>query len=279
VILLVLAATAGYPRETLILVAALMTHELAHLAAARGCGLTVERVDLYPFGGVAPVEGIESVDPPLVALTAIAGPLNNLLLLLLGYSLAASGRFDPQLMDFFFEVNTFLVVINLLPALPLDGGRLVQAYLRLRVGDRQALRILIFYGYGVSAALILAGATALLLGIPQPNFFILAFFVFVAAQREQTFRQHAYLRPLWRRAQELERDGSLPVMPLAAPGAMTLVTLLQRLGPRHYHIVWVLGDDLRPQGTLAEGDLLAAAMAGRHAETLGDILRAGGAAE
>lgn len=274
-LLLAVAAAAGYLRETVIIIGSLLTHELAHLAVARGFNAVVDRVTLYPFGGVAQVPGLTAMDPPVAALMALAGPFNNLVLVLAGFWAGRWWNLDPGLLGLFLQVNSLLVVVNLMPGLPLDGGRVVQALLRLRHGDYRAARQLVWYGYGVAAALLLAGLLSWLLEVRQPNLFVLAAAVFLAARQEAGAGEHAFLRPVWQRRAEFSRRGLLPVKFLAVPATLALGELLPHLGSRHYYLVWVLDDDLRPRGMLAEGDLLAAALAGRYRDSLGDILDKG----
>jgi len=69
----------------------LLTHELAHLVVARGFGLHIEEVELWPFGGVARVPGLAAAEPAVVAVVALAGPLHHFLLAGLGELLQALG--------------------------------------------------------------------------------------------------------------------------------------------------------------------------------------------
>lgn len=271
-LLLIFVVAAGYGREAAIIIGSLLSHEAAHLAAARGLNVPIDQVVLYPFGGAATVPGLAALDPPAVALTALAGPFNNLILFLGGVWASRWWVLDGNLLTLFLQVNSLLVVVNLMPALPLDGGRVLQAALQLQRGDRAAFDQLVLYGYGVGAVMLLAGAVTWFLGVPQPNLFVLAVSIVVAARSERADSGRAFLRPLWRRRADLAARGVLPVRALAVAETTILGDLLPRLGTRHYHLVWILDKDLRRRGMLAEGDLVAAAMAGRYRDRLVDIL-------
>lgn len=273
ILVLGLAAFLGHGRMVLIVAGSLATHELAHLIVARLFHIPVEKVTLFPFGGVAAVPGLGALDPAAAVLMALAGPFNNLLLLLAGFWAAAWLPLDAGLLHLYAQVNSLLVVVNLLPALPLDGGRVLQAVLRLGQGGGAALRRLIYWGYAAAGLLLLAGALSWWLGVFQLNLFILAAAVAWAAHGELATGHHAFLRPLWQRRAELQRLEVLPVRTLAAPAHMPLGQLLGQLGARHFHIIIVVNPDLQPVGRLDEGQLLAAALAGRWRTTLAQLLQ------
>src|SRR5690606_28719766 len=129
-LLLAAFAAAGWAAEALVLFGALLTHEVAHLVVGTGFGISFRRIDLLPFGGVAEADNLYTVEPAAVAVTALAGPLNNLLLLAGAHLLAEQRWIHPPLSDFLLQVNLALALLNLVPALPLDGGRIVHAALR-----------------------------------------------------------------------------------------------------------------------------------------------------
>ncbi|HXT88833.1 MAG TPA: site-2 protease family protein [Trebonia sp.] len=105
-----------------------LVHELAHSVVARGYGLPVRRILLYPLGGVSEIER-ESPTPGREFAIAAAGPLLSLILGAIGWGLAkavpygVTGLVIRELMFANFIVGFF----NLLPGLPLDGGRILRA--------------------------------------------------------------------------------------------------------------------------------------------------------
>jgi Zn-dependent protease len=105
-----------------------LVHELAHCAVARGFGLPVRRVQLFPLGGYSEIEQ-EPSSPGREALISGAGPLVSLALAGVGYGLAAvvpAGLGHTVIAQFFFA-NLVVGIFNLLPGLPLDGGRVFRA--------------------------------------------------------------------------------------------------------------------------------------------------------
>lgn len=138
------------------LFATLAAHELAHIAAARACGVDIAEIRLMPFGGSARIENPYGISPAQLALTAAAGPAMNLLMMLFFAALAQWNLLRIDLAATFVRANLVLMLFNLLPALPLDGGRILYALLSRPLGDARALRLGLWSGRALAAALLSA---------------------------------------------------------------------------------------------------------------------------
>ncbi|MBD3665414.1 site-2 protease family protein [Sulfitobacter aestuariivivens] len=143
------------------LFASLLLHELAHSVVARHLGVPIKSITLFLFGGVAELEA-----EPKSGLTefwiSIAGPLMSLALAVGFWSLSGAATLidlPPALISVLFYlalINLVLAVFNMVPAFPLDGGRVLRAYLWHRSGDvlastRTAARSGIFFAYFLMA--------------------------------------------------------------------------------------------------------------------------------
>jgi Zn-dependent protease/predicted transcriptional regulator len=178
----------------LILISALL-HELAHTVVSRRQGFPIKGFVLLPIGGLAmgdPTVHGESVrDLRKETLIALAGPLVNAVLagaaaLLLLATGKAHGLWLPPLVTpsnlgtSFFWINACLCGLNLLPAFPLDGGRILRAWLARRMEFRVATRRAVSLGHIFAGLFMLAGAAANI-----QLLMLVGFFVFMAAQMEE----------------------------------------------------------------------------------------------
>jgi len=111
-----------------LLYVSVLVHELAHCVVARGFGLPVRRVLLYPLGGYSEIEQ-EPGSPGREALISAAGPVVSLALAGIGYVIAKAmpHGLAHQLVAQLFFANLVVGIFNLLPGLPLDGGRIFRA--------------------------------------------------------------------------------------------------------------------------------------------------------
>lgn len=147
----ILAALLGEGTFVAALFSSLLIHELAHAAAARLLRVGMKDVRLTPFGGASRVENPYAVSAPRLFAVAAAGPAANLLALLLCAALAPrpSGPFAAALAS----ANASLTAFNLLPALPLDGGRMAYALLSAKLGRERALNLCVRSGQALAALL------------------------------------------------------------------------------------------------------------------------------
>jgi len=175
--------------------ASLLAHELAHSVVAMRRGVRVEGITLWLFGGVSRFSS-ESSSPGAQTLITFVGPLTSLVLgvLFLLLSVAFGGGAQPSLLTatlaWLGYINILLGVFNLLPAFPLDGGRILQSLIWLRTGDRLratniAARIgmvfaFLLIAYGLVTAFVAGG----LFGGVWSVF--LGWFLLSAARAEQT---------------------------------------------------------------------------------------------
>ncbi len=258
--ILALAAAGGLGREVILLLVALAAHEAAHVAAATACGLEVERVEILPFGGMARIPGLAAAEPAVEATVAMAGPLGSLVL----YGLTTWARdnawLDPHIAAYYQAVNLALGAANLVPALPLDGGRLARAWLAGRMGYGRATLAVVRAGYAAAVALAAGGAALWALrGTIEPGAFVFAVFAWDGARRERWLPDLRTWRDLLGRGKAFAaRGGALGGRPLAVRADAPLQGLLRVIAPGRYHVIWVLDAEGRVMGEADEAALVAA---------------------
>lgn len=164
-----------------------VAHEFGHVLVARAFGVGTPDITLYPFGGIARLNTIPQV-PLQEFLIAIAGPAVNIvialaLLLLAGAALnfaevSALPNEQTGLATRLATTNIILAVFNLVPAFPMDGGRLLRAVLATRVDFERATRIAAKAGHFIALAFAIVGLFA------NPMLIIIALFIYFAATAE-----------------------------------------------------------------------------------------------
>jgi stage IV sporulation protein FB len=171
----------------LLLFACVVAHEFGHIFTARAFGVSTPDVTLLPIGGVARLERIPE-EPYQEFLVAIAGPLVNvaIALILVAFSgarfdagaLAAVESTKISLIDRVADVNLFLAAFNMIPAFPMDGGRVLRALLASRLGFVRATEIAAYVGQGLAFVLGFVGL------FWNPLLIFIAIFVYLAASSE-----------------------------------------------------------------------------------------------
>jgi Zn-dependent protease/CBS domain-containing protein len=170
-----------------LLFACVLAHEFGHIFTARAFGVATPDVTLLPIGGVARLERIPE-EPREEFLIAIAGPAVNVVigLGLVGLAgahlgLSALGSVDNariSMTDRLAMVNLFLAVFNMIPAFPMDGGRVLRAALASRMGHTRATEVAAAVGQVVAFLLGFVGL------FWNPMLIFIAIFVYLAASSE-----------------------------------------------------------------------------------------------
>jgi Zn-dependent protease len=223
--------------------ASLLAHELAHAIVARRNGLTVEGITLWLLGGVARFEG-EPDSPGAELRIAGSGPLVSLLLgmLLAGASavllIADLNGMVAGCLAWLAAINVVLALFNVIPAAPLDGGRLVHALLWRLSGDRtKATLRAAAAGRGFGWIAMVAGFYVSLWTFSGLWLILIGWFLITAAGMEAG------------QARALARLDGITIGrimtpdPFTVPGSMTAAEFTREMLPRHRHTAYPLVDD------------------------------------
>jgi len=172
-------------------------HELAHSLVAIRAGMRINSITLLFFGGVASIEEQEP-EPRTELVMALAGPFTSLAIGLIcaaiAYLINVLVQSSPEtgVLIYFFGylaiLNILLFAFNLLPAFPMDGGRVLRAYLAGRMPLHQATSIASTVGKGFA---IIFGLIGLMLF--SPILILIAFFIYIGAGQESTVTRYNFL--------------------------------------------------------------------------------------
>ncbi len=174
--------------------AALLAHELGHALLAQRKGQQVEGITLWVFGGVSTLKG-EARNPRDELQVAAVGPLVSLaagavfLAVAVGLAWLGAPALVVAVPQWLAVINVVLAVFNMLPAFPLDGGRVLRAWLWQRRGDRTAAtKTAAAVGRGFGFGLIGLGLVLFVLGAAFNGlwFVVLGWFLFGAARAEES---------------------------------------------------------------------------------------------
>ncbi len=252
---------------------ALLLHELAHVFAAKAFHLPVPEVEITPFGGVARMEDICEATPLQQFVVAAAGPAMSWICCLICAGLIQLGWVSLAQIEGFLRWNLLLLCFNLIPVLPLDGGRMMQAILTPWLGWQKAMRIL--STAGICAGLIMNGLAiwGAVHGVANLSLVIAGCYLMYAAHLSKTMASVQCIHSVISKKMKLEREKTLQVEWLGASGVTSVRDLFRRMTPGKYHRVIVLDEDgLKSIGELDDG-VLVNALLDTPEETLTYLLK------
>lgn len=168
-------------------------HEFGHALAAQKYGIQTKDIVLYPIGGIARLEKLPE-DPKQELWVAIAGPLVNVgIFLILSAVLSFTGfniesleeiKINPNTIILYLaSANLILAVFNLIPAFPMDGGRILRAFLAIRLPRAQATQIAGGIGQFLAIFFIFFGL------FNNPILVLIGIFIFLGAAAEVSHTQ------------------------------------------------------------------------------------------
>ena len=231
----------------------MLLHEFGHIFAARRYRIPTPDILLTPIGGIARIGRLPE-RPSQELVIALAGPAVTLVIAaLLGAVVWMQGGLDALLPESVFDVplltalcwtNVILLVFNMIPAFPMDGGRVLRAILAGRIGMVRGTRIAVRVGQGVALLLAIAGFRY------NPMLMLIALFIFLGAEAELE------------QVQTRELAGGLSLQRLLVTDVRVLnpdttlsqaITLLTSSDQRAFP---VLAEDARLLGLLTRDDIL-----------------------
>jgi Zn-dependent protease/CBS domain-containing protein len=214
------------------LFACVVLHELGHSLMARRFGIATKEIVLYPIGGVARIEKMPT--PRQELWIALAGPAVNAVIAVVIFAvLSATAQVGAlsdlrpgtgSLLQLILVANVVLGLFNLIPAFPMDGGRVLRALLALRMGEVRATELAASIGQVLA---MVAGFFALL--HMHIGLLFIAFFVFLGAGQEATmYRTRAALEGLKARMAMISDFRTLPVSATLRDAASMLLDTHQQ---------------------------------------------------
>lgn len=238
-VVMALAGIGGFWRDLVVLFSVVCLHELGHIAMARKIGYQTESVELFPFGGVAVLSsaglGWNARDEAAIA---VAGPAVNLFLALGAVVLHLAGAVPERGLYRFLTIDLSILFFNLLPGLPLDGGRIARAGLAGARGYEAATKAVTRMSFYLAAALMAFGSLSLWLGYPDAGLLGLGAFLVFSAYTLNRQTRYDTLRFLDAKRRD-RRSDVLPMRALFARPEAAIGDVASRFAPGQYHVVYV----------------------------------------
>lgn len=250
-----------------------LLHELGHALVALRAGMELDEITLWLLGGVAHLRG-RPRSPGVEFRVAIAGPLVTLLLACVCYGVALTGRiagWPPQVIavaEYLALLNVVVLVFNLMPALPLDGGRVLRAFLWHRKGGYpRATRLSAAAGRGFGLALVAVGLLGFFTagGVGALWLVLLGWFLSQAARTED---EDALARQSLR---GLTVGEVMRPDPVTVPPDITVDRFLDIAAGARFS-TFPVAEDGEPRGLVSIRQAAAVPAGERERRTVGDIM-------
>lgn len=258
-VLFPLSAITFGPASAIIMLVSLSLHEFAHTIMAHRLGCRVCSIEIQPFGFIARLYR-EPASPSQALAIALSGPAASITAACCAKALIAEFGISSTAAEEFAAFNLSLTLVNLFPALPLDGGRAALAMLERSAGRNKAIRLLAAVGFLFGICLCAAGVILILcFATVNISIIITGLFIMLAAYSEQKKAALSSVGARLRQRAYLSRGGALRVNQIAINANASISSALALMRSGGYNMLILLDDYMRFVGYIGECELINAA--------------------
>lgn len=189
-IIIAAGVATGRFKEVLMILAVVFVHEMGHAVAANYFGWQIKKIELLPFGGAAEIEakGLRTIMEEVIIV--LAGPVQHAWMMALSFILVGQSFWSYTDHQLFISHNVAILLFNLLPIYPLDGGRLLQLLWLSLYPYKKALRITLI----TSFTCLLLGLIGLCFFPFHLNIIVILLFLLTANYLELKQRNYRFMR-------------------------------------------------------------------------------------
>lgn len=262
-----------YSIEFIIAMFIIIIHELAHSIISIYYGIEIIEIELFPFGGVAKTGNFMKINPFTEIAISFVGPLSNFFMLLIAIILEYHFTFQGNILIFFAMTNLSIGLFNLLPILPLDGGRIIRAYISSKIGFKKATNIIIKLSKALCILLFIFG---IYFGVRKDTYFFLcgvAIFLFLQSNKEKELIGYTTIYHIMTKKRQLLEKEYMEVKHLTALESININKIFHVLTTNKYHFVTVIDEEGKVLGDLSEIEILNAMIKYNNRMTLGSLIR------
>ncbi|MFC4320942.1 M50 family metallopeptidase [Litchfieldia salsa] len=266
-VLIGLAIITAHFRELLMLFVIVFVHEMGHALCAHFFSWRIRRILLLPFGGVAEME--EHGNRPLKeeVLVVLAGPIQHLWMIGLGYGLFSISLISQETLDLFIFQNLMILGFNLLPIWPLDGGKLLFTLFSWRFSFYKSHQFMLTSSI-IAIFLFIVGL--ILINPTQLNLWIIVTFLIYSIALEFKNRHFVLMRFLLERYYGKHRSISM-LKPLMVDESVTIQEVLWMFQRGYKHPI-IIHKNGRKQPQIDENELLHAYFSEKKTtESIGEV--------
>jgi stage IV sporulation protein FB len=267
VLVMLTSVLTGHFIEIMTLFTLVFIHELGHATAASLLGARLLSIQMLPFGGVAVIEDQGKLNAWKEIVIALAGPLQNGIMIIILLWLRHVSGLEHDYVNYIIQGNAVIALFNLLPILPLDGGKILQSLISLFFSYHRTLVWTFRASIVTSLLFCLYGISPLLRQDEPLHLNLLAVGIFLLYSNIVDYRNipYRFIRFLLGRDELFYREAAkgsiaLPIVSLPVKHLEPVLRLFRR---DRYHMVYVMNEQGRIVAVLPEQRLIRSYFAAR----------------
>ncbi len=252
----IFSAAGGYADMFFLAYATALFHELSHVFTAKLMKVSVSEVRIYPFGVNAKLSRSYIQSSEKEFLIAFAGPLSNLLLFWM--VMIIKSFTDSELLSYCADLNLAMCAVNLVPALPLDGGRMLKSMLTSKYGIIRSYNFMLKLSRGI--VIVLMTASVIFFFVSSFNFSLILISAFLLQNlcTEQQALSVIALKEILNSSNKFSSNTEYPTKIICVSGNMPARRILKFLSYDYCYVVHITDSESKIIKTVTESQVLTA---------------------
>lgn len=246
----------GFKKNTLIGLVIIGIHEIIHLITAKYLGFSGFTVDIFPIGTSLSIKDLDEASPKEDLIISLSGPLGNFFIAIICYIL--SGNLNSDILKSIAIYNMVIGGVNLIPAFPLDGGRILRDILCSRLIFKRAnvitVNISIIIGYLFFVIFIFS----FMMGKVNLDTLLFSALILWTSYKEKRRIAYIIMGYIIRKKEKLINRGYIENKSISVYYKLTLLQLIELVDKNKYNVFTVLNEDMDVIGLVYEEEILNA---------------------
>ncbi|WMJ82351.1 M50 family metallopeptidase [Clostridium sp. MB40-C1] len=244
----------GFKGKVIISFLFVFMHELTHYITARKMGFKGFDIEILPIGAVLHLKDLDDAEPKEDIIISMSGPLFNLVAALIFGVL--KNFFYSEYFNFIYLSNMALAIFNLLPAFPLDGGRILRDILSIKTYYKRANKITVNISFIVGFMMIICSLIVWRLKSLNLSILIIGFFIIISSYKEKERIVYLIMGDIIRKKYKFLKRGYIDNRSVSIYCKKTLLEALSIVDKNKYNIFIVLDEDMKTIGITYEESLV-----------------------
>ncbi|KHD35126.1 metalloprotease [Clostridium acetobutylicum] len=246
----------GFRGEIFSVVILVIIHEFTHYLTARMFGFSGFDIEILPFGAVLRLKKIDYATQKEDIIISLSGPILNLILAVIFYVIFKNS--GGHIYYSLYFTNLSLGLFNLIPAYPLDGGRIMKEVLSEKIPYRKANEVSIYISIVIGIIFCIFSIVGLFFSVKSINMLVVAFFILFCSFKEKGRMVYIVMGDIIRKKIIFLRKGYIENRMISVSAENNLLNALKVIDKNKYTVVTVLNKEMKVIDLIYEEEMLEA---------------------
>lgn len=246
----------GFRGQLLVVFVFVILHEFTHYLTARKLGFSGFHIEILPFGASLKLKNLDEASSTEELIISISGPMMNFVLAVIFY--AALRKYNCKELYELFMTNLSLGIFNLLPAFPLDGGRMLRDILCKKFMYKKASKITVYISISLGIILFMFYLVFLFYRVNNLNLILISFFILSCSIKEKRRIVYVIMEDIMKKRLKFIKNGTIENRMISVFFRKDLLFGLSMIDKNKYTILTVLDENMKIMRLIYEEEIISA---------------------